>query len=558
MKHLATFIFVFLVASNLFATTYYVDFDAGSDAAAGTSTGTAWRTLPGTRKADDTGYLNTTWGSFTTSAKVPDNTTFEIKAGTVMDSTDGGYVWFANSSGFYASAASNIVVEVSTNWGTGSTAVYDASGMTVGIAALLIQVSGIHVRGLIVANSTRDGIQAKEQAGTSAALTNIVLADLILSNNCTIASNDLSGSGLANIHFRKGENETITNCVIKGNNRWGQGILLGESHMSVNNGFVLSCVISNMQGDVPNNDAGIGIKGLNSKFTVSNCVSMYNLKGADLGENNGDGSNMTYTILNSSFCSNYWGINFNGAGTYTNENFVGYLNNCLVGTNSYQGVHIYSPTYAIYVTHCILRDNGNAAGNNNGANITLTADSATESYRGIVYLLNTIGLDPYYVQIENSHFNLATNDITLISDYNSWRQRSAESFAQWAFSDASGENKTFSYGANGPGHASGNWYSWYGGTTTAPTNGTGHFHADANSTGTGADNTSIPTLDSSLKPTATFAGANLTSSNWFQSFMGVDRAGKTRSEWTRGMYEFVQAITNHIDTMSIGSATILQ
>src|SRR4030067_910032 len=74
-KSLFMFLIVLLcLASPSWATTYYIDLDSGNDTSAGTSTGTAWKTIPGTRNVGYTTF--TTDASWGTGTVIFDGTSF--------------------------------------------------------------------------------------------------------------------------------------------------------------------------------------------------------------------------------------------------------------------------------------------------------------------------------------------------------------------------------------------------------------------------------------------------------------------------------------------------
>jgi hypothetical protein len=58
IKYISMIILLCLVSTSSWAATYYVDFTAGSDAAAGTSTGTAWKRVKGMTGGDRHGLGN--------------------------------------------------------------------------------------------------------------------------------------------------------------------------------------------------------------------------------------------------------------------------------------------------------------------------------------------------------------------------------------------------------------------------------------------------------------------------------------------------------------------
>ena len=106
--------------------TYYVDPGVGSDANAGTTQTSAWKTLPGWGSVS-------THGSFNSSSKIPVGSTIEIKAGTSLI----GQRWQVNST-YYAlpsSEADRITIRVSPTWGSGNFLI-DGSGASVPLRPL--------------------------------------------------------------------------------------------------------------------------------------------------------------------------------------------------------------------------------------------------------------------------------------------------------------------------------------------------------------------------------------------------------------------------------------
>lgn len=105
-----------VVSPALAVNTYYVN-PGGScnDANQGTSAGAPWCTLPGSRKADNTGFLRTQWGSINgTTTKVQCGDTILIKGGSAVDtattySTDStpgaGSLCLANTNPTFVSCA---------------------------------------------------------------------------------------------------------------------------------------------------------------------------------------------------------------------------------------------------------------------------------------------------------------------------------------------------------------------------------------------------------------------------------------------------------------------
>lgn len=554
------------VAFNLGATTYYIDHGAGNDSLGGTTTGTAWKSIPGTRDTGNTADLVSSYGGGVVSTinKVPAGTIFKIKSGTTWDSTDGGYISITSSWYDDASAASPIIFQVDTTWGSGQV-VYDASGITVPIAMILIQRNGIYwdgvvSNGILVENSTGDGIQYKEKAGSNASLLDCNTQNIQFFNNGTSGFDNTSGSGLAQLSFRRATGVYVYNCVFDGDNNWANGLKLGESGMGVTNAFVTTCSAFTLQGSTSGNDSGIGFKAFNSQVIFTNCISTNNLKGFDVGEQTGSGSNIFYTITSSTISSNIWGIassDRSGPRTGTHTNL--FYNN-IISSNYYNGLWNYGGPYTTILIHNLFL--GNGAGNNfNAYQVRMGNDS---SEREVVngYIYNNIFFKPSGRGQFNVHYfnqDSESDGFSLYSDYNSWVSTASENFAYWGSSEVTSDNQIFTYGANGPGNASGNWYVWYSYSITQPTNGAfGHFHADGNSYATSGSNPTLPLFDSSYHLTGGYRGANLSTNSWYLAVMGIDKDGVSRSGWDLGPYEFIDLTARRLsgNAKLTGNATL--
>jgi len=143
---------------------YYVDFGATvrstctggagscSDACAGTAqvqsgTNGPWCRLPGTRTADDSGWVSPSWGTFTQANRIPAGTTIWIKGGTTHASPRGGRVIIGTcegggecpggeTRGFWGSGTPSSPIQIRngaglpTPWGSGTVTI-DCANMTI-------------------------------------------------------------------------------------------------------------------------------------------------------------------------------------------------------------------------------------------------------------------------------------------------------------------------------------------------------------------------------------------------------------------------------------------
>lgn len=544
---------------SIYAATYYVDFDNGNDASDGTTKATAFRTIPGTQKTDGTASLRTSWGSISGSTRVSDNTTINIKCGTTHTSANGGFVWLQSaSSGFYNTTYTNLIIQADPSWGTGTTATLDGTGMTIGIGLILLQIDGVTIKGLSIKNSDVSGIQAKERAG--AELSDLVFDGLTFFNNGKSYLTDLAGSGDGQLNIRKASNITVSNCALHGNNVFVNGIMMGNDHMAVS-GLVVNCTATHHRGDLVDDDSGIGFKALNGTLTFRNCTSTGNLKGFDLGEQSGFDAgpggtpvNILYKVLNCTSRFNNWGINFNGSADVYPGTITWYAINNLITDNADTGMNTYSAPHNLYVVHNVFENNGfnpRGAPLYNGSHFSTTPNAATDVAPIHVYLFNNIfrrqkaggGTDNTGVLLNK--FDGANVDFSFTSDYNSYQQSGANSvFCLWSAYSGNPYYEQYDFGVDGPGHPSGNWYAHYSATTIPPAMGSRHFHNDAHSKGTGAADTTLPSLDASYVPTTPYPGLNLSTQPWYISEMGLDRSGNQRTTWDIGAYEYGSVSTD--------------
>jgi len=128
-------------AARASAATYFVDPQNGSDTNNGTSTGSPWETIPGTRTTDNTGFLRSQWGGITQANKIACGDTILLKGGTTHSTTTvtkGGAVridpsYYANT----CTAAAPITIRVATGsqW-SGSSGPYAINGAGMVVTSL--------------------------------------------------------------------------------------------------------------------------------------------------------------------------------------------------------------------------------------------------------------------------------------------------------------------------------------------------------------------------------------------------------------------------------------
>lgn len=550
------YLLLFCLALRLGAASYFVDLDAGSDSNDGTSTGTAWRTIPGTRNSGDTAYVVSAWGSITTGNKVAAGDTINLKSGTTLTSGEGGRMNVTTD--YYSSSATlanPITIKRDTSWGSGSTT-FDGTSITLAGAGELcgqiyINVAGVKVdgnggtNGFVFKHSPKDGVASEPASNIEGPS---VYSCYFTNCGTLYASSEETTEG--SIRIKRGHSGEIFNCSMDGNGNKFQGICFGDGSRHVWNYTVSNCFALRFSG---NNDAGIGFKAFNSQITFINSKANNCYKGFDLGESSGANSNILYKVIGCETVNSTNGINMSGFGgaSYTGTvNF--YIINCIVRDAPEAGSRIYAGPFNAYVIGTVYDNCGGSAFGT--GSLGITPDNSVNPDLSVVraYVYNTILYKPSstYCNLFVENYAQNTNDFELDSNYNSWVQRASEEAVYWSQLNANpppGPNAvTFAYGANGPGKTSGNWYSWYSYNTTAPSSGgNGHFHADANSKGTGATDTTLPpftdVVNHDYTLTTNYAGTDISGKPWFISEMGKDKNGTTRTTWDIGAFEFTGA-----------------
>ena len=365
----------------------------------------------------------------------------------------------------------------------------------------------------------------------------------------------------------------MENCVFDGNNNgFINGLALGQSARRVLFYTVSNCVSYNHRGT---NDAGMGFKAYNSQVTYKNCTAYNNHKGWDLGENEGvPNTDIIYKLINCLAYENDYGINFNGpfnpygGGIEWTGSVKFYLINSIARDNYRAGSNIYAGPFDAYIVHSIFDSNGNGLGD---SNLIIGPDGEMDNkrintylYNNILYKPNVAGnranfVIPFWIQGDTEPAN--DSFFNLDSDYNAWIQNSSEYFCLWNFWGDT-DDKSYSYGPNGPGHgAGGAWYDDYGGTVAVPPNGaTGHHGADEHSMATGGDSFVPPPFKSvsthDYRLTASYSGVDLSSKNWYIPEMGFDRDGKKRFSWDMGAYEYIEPVVLDLERMPGGEIAL--
>lgn len=532
----------FVLSLSSVGATFYVDLDAGDNSAAGTSTGAAWRNIPGTRNAADSAFVTASgW------VAIAAGDTIRVKSGTTQTSAEGGKV--AVSSAHYATGASQaspILIVRDTEWGSGAV-LFDGSGVSTaggGYGGLHVTVVGVGVEGMGWHNWSNSGVSFRPTTYGWLSVSNCAFW-----TNGTAHAATYTGSD-ASVKVDRANAGGIFDSTFLGGNQYARGIHIGESSMRVTNFTVANCTLSGFTGD-DTYDQGVGVLALNSQVTVSNVTASGCFKGADLGEVVADTSwDLVYKVVNCTFRENLGhGVNVTSSGTARTGAANFYLWNNLVISNALGGTRAYAGAFDLVLAHNVYHGNGYARPTTaDGFNIDITPNGSADTNRIRAYLYNNFFYQPggaANLRILYHYTNLTDQSFT--SDHNSWVGRTNaanEDMAFWSYSV--NPQKRFEYTDLG-----GIWQTYYGASATPLDFGTGHFGCDPNST-TNAPYWVAP--DSGDYTLASgFTGLNLSGESWFIPEMGVDRLGRSRWRWDLGTTEYGSPGTA---TATANSATV--
>lgn len=519
--------------------TYYIDFASGNDASAGTSTGSPWKTLPGTRNAGDTDYQSSSWGGGTISStnKVPAGTVFKIKSGTTHGSANGGRIEI--NSTFYATnagAGSPITIQRDTAWGTGAIT-FDGTGMTIGTWAALfmvnqvpyVQVSGIVTDGLVFQDSGFIGVQLYGTSEASKTAGN------------TLAYAKLVNNSAFNLMIQRVTNFSVDWVNVDGNNvknATSGGVHIGGQNDGCASGTLSNCKSYN-HGVTPGATGGgtdtmIGFYMTNcTDITFTNCISYGNeCDGFDMGVVGGPPSTITNNIkfIDCVTYNNADGFgcnldNYAGAANFYYVNCIAYNNN--LGWDIYQG-----PTAYLY--NCIT------ANNDYGIYIDAPAQSnrnTSVTIKNSIFYKNAKGAN------KTDLWCHATADLTLVSDYNHWEYGGQTRAVYW---NPAVEYDPYFYDAStAPGSVSRTWSMTHGQDA----------HSTCSQDGELARFTDGINHDYTLLFNSSLIGAAVAIADAAITEVLTDKAGFSRPQgaaWDIGAYEFVDPAVNGT---TVGTAT---
>lgn len=548
----------------VFSATYYIDFDSGNDSNNGTSTSTPWKTIPGSGTLATSGNTSPTvitsnYGSGTfveNTTKIPAGTIFKIKPGTTWDYTKGGRIHFRSN--FYRTdyTLSDPVKFISDQTWASGTVTFDGTSISApeagyGLIHINESVGGLEFDGSVTSGFT---IQNAAYEGVShyngSRVVGINLKYIYFYSNGQSNSSS-AGASQGHINLYQVDGGTIDHCVINGNSKYINGFHIGESNRACINIVISNCEAYNLIGS-EDTDQGYGYKVYNSQVTFNNCTSHNNVKGFDLGQEGSTAFDVIYKVINSTAYDNdLFGLAFSsyGSGSWAGSCNWYVINSIFYG-NGEVGVRQYSGPGNLYIVHSVFDGNGSSGDSLVGCNFSSNPDESDTNTIN-VYLYNNIFYKPYYNNVLSRLWIRTSTRHNWYADYNSYIQRASENFASWGTYAPSSETASFSYGANGPGHSSGNWYNYYGASATVPTYCIGHHNSDANSKGTGATDTTAPQFTNAsghdYTLTSNYAGSSglaaLLGAGYI-SEMGTDRNGVTRTSWDIGAYEYGSAATS--------------
>lgn len=340
------------------ATNYYVDPTSGNDANAGVSQTAAWKTIPGMRTADDSGFLQGAWGAISPSNPIKAGDSIEIKAGTAITKASGGRLQIDATYYQDGTSANPIVIRVSANWGDG-TFLYDGNGIYIPRYYPLVAIDRrdyIQLRGanpnrrFVIKNAAGGGwgIMIDGSLYSSKKQVGIVLDYLELANNL------YGGSSIS-----YSDDWTISNSVSHDNGEIGfdTGAL---NDTNANNGMYSDdeAYRNGMTVDSSGIAHGFGLYG-STDITFLRCTSHDNGRdGFDFGTSTNTNSSSATVINSSSYGNGEDGFGANGGTEGTQKfNYVNTIafNNGSSGWNIYDGAQV-----RIY--HSIAHSNGEDPG----------------------------------------------------------------------------------------------------------------------------------------------------------------------------------------------------
>ncbi len=261
----------FIMPSLLLSATYYVDPLAGNDTRNGVSRASAWKTIPGTYKLDNSGFLFVP-GAPTGWAKINAGDVIKIRSGTtilnklVIDAT-----WYNNGT-----SSTPILITRDDTWGTGSVT-FEGSQQSLEFWDTMVlvwsrdyvQIDGVSTDGIVIQNANGAGFQG---TGTS---------ESVKMKGLTVKNVKFFNNEKFNVILQRCDSFHFENIDIDGNRRdtnASGGFMIGGGSYGCSNGRLVNCRSYN-HGDTPGSQGGgtearIGFWLTNSvNITYENCVA---------------------------------------------------------------------------------------------------------------------------------------------------------------------------------------------------------------------------------------------------------------------------------------------
>lgn len=431
---IALTVFIFLFSTNAYSTTYYVDFDNGSDLNDGLTRSSAWRNIPGTCTVNNTNNNPCTYVSNDWPQIVPGDIIL-IKSGATHDSTDGGRI--SIDSYYYDNGTSDkpITIQRDSSWGSGSI-VIDSLNTTVStyhgtldiIDMDYIIIDGLTNSGIIFQNSPENGIYIRDAGTNGSELRHIEVynsdkinikivstdqdSPIYIGNisiiDATVHKTNVTGDAGSGILLRFGENILIQRSHIYDSG--GDGIHFGSSR----NSWILDNVVYNNgvdgeQGVDISKDTGYKTRDDSYNITIRGNIAYDNYK-MNFDQNSGvhnvyyihniayhtrvtERSDGNFHIYNGSLGNNFWINNTSTKGRDWGFGAVWSTNsgNAPVGD------------YKLYYINNISTDNG--VDLKSGLSVFIGSDYNSRSFNPIFYNNNFNSCrNTNYVEIKGTYY----------------------------------------------------------------------------------------------------------------------------------------------------------
>ena len=338
---------ILLCCGQAAATNYYVDFDSGNNANAGTQA-LPWRNIPGTQSPY--GGVTSGWQSL-----VADDIIY-LRAGTTHSSADGGRIlidstWYGNGTEGHP-----ISIQVLDGWGSGTVTINGT-----GISGILfritsrnwIEVKGTATNRLLLTNSAAQGFQSNG-SGPSTRQTGLRLRYMDFTYAPSIAGCVITYS----------DGFEVRDCTASYNS--SKGFAQGEDSPSFNDGGKFYDCVAHHNGGGGGGNSWHGFGQYDAINTLYyNCTAYSNTRdGFDFGTTSTSPDNANYgsaILVNSTAYDNgEAGFACNGvAPAYEANRHDYWYINCISYGNS-MGWQIYCGVYA-RLYHCVAENNTSRA-----------------------------------------------------------------------------------------------------------------------------------------------------------------------------------------------------